>query len=192
MALGWLGDFLGINKGNATVDAAGENRDIVTEYGNTGRRIINRGANEAEGYLTNILGLSGYTPGQDPREAFTASPGYDFQMDQGLQALDRRAAASGRFSSGNADLDTLKFSQGLASQDWNQWLDRVTGGLGGLANLSTGTANARLGLEGDVASGLTSANNMMAGGQEANQGWGMNLLSNVAKIGGSFMGYGGF
>lgn len=212
MALGWLGDFLGINKGNATVAAADANRGVIGNYDTRASGIIDNGANRAQGLLGDALdltGLRGSTLYADALgangaegsaralDAYTVSPGYQFQLDQGQQALDRRAAMTGRLSSGNSDLDALKYSQGLASQDWNQWLgnltggvDRTTGLLRDKSGLATDTANARLGVAGDVASGYTDANNMMAGGQEANQGWGMDLLKNIVGIGGSIAGFG--
>lgn len=212
--LGALGDFLGLNKGNATVAAADLNRDVIGDYDTRATGIVNNGARKAGSYLNDALGLTGLGGGSTlyadalgingadgsarAQEAFTTSPGYQFQLDQGLQALDRRNAAAGRFSSGNADTDTLTFANGLASQDWNQWLSNLTGGVDraiginrDLSGLATDTANAKLGVAGDVASGLTDANNMMAGGKEANQGWGTDLLKNIAGIGGAFIGYGG-
>lgn len=214
MALGALGDFLGLNKGNATVDAANLNRGVIGDYDTRATGIVNKGARQARGYLNDALDLTGLGGGSTlyadaigvngadgsarAQDAFTASPGYQFQLDQGLQALDRRNAMSGRLSSGNADIDTLTYANGLASQDWNQWLSNLTGGVDraiglnrDLSGLATDTANARLGVAGDVASGLTDANNMMAGGKEANQGWGMDLLKNIVGIGGAFAGYGG-
>lgn len=58
-------------------------------------------------------------------DAFQVSPGYEFEMEQGLNQLERRAAARGQLGSGNTSLDSLEFSQGLANQDWGDWLDRL-------------------------------------------------------------------
>ena len=209
--LGWLGDLLGLNKGQGTIEAAGDNRNIITDYGNKGRDIIGAGYQGAGDYLRQVLDLTGMAGGsrlygdaigangvagnERAREAFTSSPGFQHQLDTGLQALDRRRAASGGFSSGGADLDTLTFSQGLASQDWNNWLthltggvDRATGALNSLAGLETGNADALLGLEGDVAGGLTSANNMTASGKEAGQGALWSTLGNIAGVAGAAFG----
>jgi hypothetical protein len=64
------------------------------------------------------------------RAAFQADPGYGFQMDQGLQALQRTHAAAGNLASGNADADTLRFSQGLADQSYGNYVSRLQPYLG--------------------------------------------------------------
>lgn len=69
------------------------------------------------------------------RSAYTASPGYSFNMDQGLQALDRTHAVAGTLASGGADTDAMKFASGLASQDYGNWLSN-------LSNIDTKEANA--------------------------------------------------
>jgi hypothetical protein len=211
MALGWLGDFLGINRGEGTRRASRDNRQIIDDYAGRGRSILSRGHDRAGGYLQQMLGLTGMgngnsiyadaigANGQDgaarAREAFTQGPGFQHQLDTGLQALDRRAAAAGRFSSGNADVDTMQFSQGLASQDWNNWLGHLTGGVDramgayrDLAGLETGYAGQRLDLEGDIAGGYMGANNQDAAGREASQGGLWSLLGNVAGVAGAAAG----
>lgn len=91
----------------------------MIDAGNTGR---NR--------LMQLLGL---TPGGEGNGSavkdfsmadFQSDPGYQFRMDQGQQALERSAAARGGLMSGSALKDTAKFSQGLASQDYQAAFDR--------------------------------------------------------------------
>jgi hypothetical protein len=55
---------------------------------------------------------------------FQADPGYQFRQDQGQQALERSAAARGGLMSGAALKDTARFSQGLASQEYQSAFDR--------------------------------------------------------------------
>lgn len=211
--LTWLGDMLGINKGNATQAAAAQNTNVIKDYGTQANGIIDAGAGASGDWLKKSLGLTGLdgstlyadalgangaagsTRAQD---AFTTSPGYQFQLDQGLQALDRRAAASGNLSSGNADIGAMDYASGLAKQGWSDWLANLTGGIdrtratySDLANLSSGTAGQKLGVAGDVASGLTAANNMKASGKEANQGWLWAPLQGAASVAGAFMGMNG-
>jgi hypothetical protein len=128
--LKFLGDLLGLNAGNATKDAAAGNARTIRQYDLTGRRLITEGSNKAGGYLAqlnnlynplsgatqmqaNALGLNGAGGNAAATAAFQANPGYTSQMEQGLQALDRSAAARGQFQSGGTMADTLKFSQGL-------------------------------------------------------------------------------
>lgn len=53
--------------------------------------------------------------GVDIQKALEGSGGYQFNMDQGLQALQRTRAAQGMLGSGNTDTDTMSFASGLAS-----------------------------------------------------------------------------
>jgi len=56
--------------------------------------------------------------------AYEKSPGYDFQFGQGVQALDRSAAANGRLDSGRQAKALTEFGQGLAKTDYYGWADR--------------------------------------------------------------------
>lgn len=171
------------------------NRADITGAADTGAGYLNTGIKDALGYLghagaplsslaekyggattlgLNALGVNGQ-PGIDAaRGAFTASPGYDFNLKQGLEAINRRRAAGGMLDSGNADRDAQEYGAGLASREYGDWISRLLGftnpelsanvagaGLtrdmanvsarGGesLANLYTNAANARSG--GDLA-----------------------------------------
>lgn len=81
---------------------------------------------------------------------FQANPGYQFQMDQGQQALNRSHAAAGNLSSGNADTDTLKFSQGLANQSYGGYLAGLQPYLSGQQQATAGAANVDTGLAGNL------------------------------------------
>lgn len=86
--------------------------------------------NTARTRLLQLLGLS--AGGADNGSAmkdfsaadFASDPGYQFRVDQGQQALERSAAARGGLMSGSALKDTARFSQGLASQDYQAAFDR--------------------------------------------------------------------
>lgn len=93
----------------------------------------------ANGTYADALGLHGADGVARAQGAYTTSPGYQFQMDQGLQALDRQHAASGSLASGGAGADAIRFAQGLASQDYGSWMDRLMG----LSNQYGNTTNAR-------------------------------------------------
>lgn len=225
--LGFLGDLLGLNAGNATKDAAGQNKGVIGDYDKQGNKIIDRGEAVASNYLDEVTGLYG---GQIKRGqqgtalyddamglngaggnaratgAFQTNPGYEFQQQQGIQALDRGAAARGSFQSGGAMADVLGYSQGLADQSYGSWLDRLggyentlnagnagmAGGLNNLANLATGTASQKLGLAGEVASGYMGSNNQYAQGEEANKAGIASLGSNLMGMAGKAFGWGGF
>ena len=73
---------------------------------------------------------------------FQANPGYQFQMDQGQQALARQAAAGGRGASGGALMAAQKYGQGLANQEYNNWYQNY------MNNLYRGQQGAMQGVQG--------------------------------------------
>lgn len=88
---------------------------------------------------------------------FNESPDYRFAYDQGLQALDRSAAAGGALYSGGADADRIAFGQGLASQQYNNYYNKISdlARLGqnsavGAGSLGQSSANAISGLYGQM------------------------------------------
>lgn len=75
------------------------------------------GAGLADGSLTAAYpgGAFSFTPAD-----FQKDPAYQFNLDQGLQAQQRTAAASGGLVSGAALKDAATFSQGLAANTYQQ------------------------------------------------------------------------
>lgn len=120
--------------------------DIYAGLGNYFQNTYGGGAT-AYGDATGANGASGFDRAQ---ANFRADPGYGFQLDQGLQALQRTHAAAGNLASGNADADTLKYSQGLADQSYGNYVQRLAPYLGlagqGATTAATGQAGAVLGL----------------------------------------------
>lgn len=90
----------------------------------------------------NGLGLNGEAGNTAAVDTFRTSPGYDFRMDEGLTALDRRAASRGMLASGNNSIDTLTYAGGLADQEYGTWLDRLKG----QQDMGVGVAGAQAGL----------------------------------------------
>lgn len=150
---------LGANMANAELDTGLKN--LTSQY-NDAQKYYQPYANtfgNASSMWANALGLNGAEGNQAATSAYQASPGYDFQVNQGLDALDRRAAARGMLGSGNTTTDTLNYAQGVANQDYNSWLDRLqTGNTLGLATagqqagLTTGIGDA------NFATGVSKAN----------------------------------
>jgi len=81
---------------------------------------------------------------------FETSPGYQFRMDEGSKALDRSAASRGLLRSGAQQKAITAFGQGVASEEYGNYMDDLlaVSGLGGQAassgnNTAAGlTANA--------------------------------------------------
>lgn len=87
----------------------------------------------ALGQMQGMLGMPGAAPVD-----FSASPGYQFRLDAGQQALDRAAAARGMSLSSGTMKDFQRYGQGLASDEyWNQY-----NALAGISNSGQGAVNA--------------------------------------------------
>lgn len=201
-----IGDMLGLNKGKATTKAAEQNKGLIDQLGATGRPIVQGIQDTSSDYLdlgklgantyADAMGLNGAAGTARAQDAFQTGPGYQFSLDQGLQALERNASRYGRSNSGNTDLDLMKYATGYADQNYNNWLS----GLSSYNDMYAGgvdRSNAAAGLGLDFETGLTEgkmgANNQFAAGKEAGQGAALSALGTLAGIGGKvFGGYGGF
>lgn len=113
--------------------------------------------------LADALGVNGPEGSQRALSAFTGSPGYQFQLQQGVNALDRSANARGNLYSGSQLKSLTEYGQGLANQEWNNYLSQLAGlagsgqsAAGTLTNLtaanSNNVANTLLGTAGNMAS----------------------------------------
>jgi hypothetical protein len=78
--------------------------------------------------------------GDDRYGGFYASPGYQFRMDESNKAVDRNSAARGRYQSGARDKALTRYSQGVASDEFNNYMNRLAAasGLGQTATAQTG------------------------------------------------------
>jgi len=66
----------------------------------------------------------GYTPMVKSLEELQATPGYQFQLEQGLQGIDRTAAARGGMLSGRTLKEANNYAQGQASTGFQSAWDR--------------------------------------------------------------------
>jgi len=57
--------------------------------------------------------------------SFHESPDYQFALSEGIKGLDRSAAARGRLYSGGYGEDLTRFGQGLATQNYGNYYDRL-------------------------------------------------------------------
>lgn len=97
---------------------------------------------------------------------FQTSPGYQFALDQGNQNVLRNRAATGSLASGGTNLDLLTYGQGLANQQWNNWL----GGLQPFLGMATTTGGQALSGYGDLGSRLAALF-----GQQGNAAYGSSV-----------------
>lgn len=92
---------------------------------------------------------------------FYTSPGYQWRLGQGISALDRSAAAKGRLLSGGQTKAVQEYGQGLASAEYQNWLDQYWKAAG-MGQQATGALSG-------TNSGLTQygGNALMGGAQAA-------------------------
>lgn len=125
---------------------------------------------------------------------YQMSPAAQFQEQQGQQAMNQASAASGTLGSGGAQKALDQYSQGVASQDQNQYFGNVMGinnqYLGGLQNqygTGFGAANALnenyMGLGNQLAAMYGNLGESQLGGQSSMYGGLQNLIGMGAASG---------
>jgi hypothetical protein len=132
----------------------------------------------------NLAGANGPQAATAAMGDFTTSPGYQFRLDEGLRAIDAGAASQGILRSGATQKREMAFGEGLASQEFENYYNRLynlsgmgfkaAGGQGDantqMANMELGAGNAQSSIYGNTAAGLGTA----AAGLVSNpqfQGW---------------------
>lgn len=91
--------------------------DALQPYAQTGQN--------ANAQLSRLLGLDPNADQNSITQALRNTPGYQFQMEQGTQALDRSAAARGGLFSGAAAQELQRFGQGLGDSTYQQALQNL-------------------------------------------------------------------
>lgn len=116
----------------------------VVPGGPNGRFIGNPGLDINSLALENDQGGGQGVTGTPDRSAFFESPGYQFRRDEGTRGLERSAAARGGAFSGNALRALADFNSGLASQEFGNYVNQLSGfaGLGQTATAGTAAAGA--------------------------------------------------
>jgi hypothetical protein len=123
---------------------------------------------QALGATADLMGLNGPDAATAAMANFQQGPGYQWQLGQGLRAVDAGAAASGMLRSGATLKAEQTYGQGLANQSFQQYYNNLAGisgqGLtaatGGAttaqtgANLAQGAGNTQGSIYGNAATGL--------------------------------------
>jgi hypothetical protein len=95
----------------------------------------------------NALGVNGQAGSAAALQAFqNSNPGYQFQMQQGQNAVLANQAATGQLASGNTNLDLTNYGQGLANQSYNQYVQNLQPYLGAANSAASGVAGVDTGL----------------------------------------------
>lgn len=82
------------------------------------------------------------TTGGQEYQGFELTPNYLFQLDQGQQAIDNSAASSGNLFSGATLKAQQQFGQGIASQGYENYLNRLAQGAASGQAAAANQANA--------------------------------------------------
>lgn len=126
-------------------EGQGNIKDYLQQGGDILNPYLTAGTDSLEAYL-NSMGMGGEDGYQNFVDQFHKSPGYEFQMQQGQQAIDRSAAAKGMGKSGALTKATMRFGQGLANQEFGSYQDRLAAmaeqGLGAAGRYSDQVINA--------------------------------------------------
>ena len=118
------------------------------------------GQSGQDAYMFNM----GLGPRPEGYAGFQQTPGYQFQMDQGTQAVNAMAGARGGLNSGRTLQDLNRFGQGLANQEFGGYMNRLAGltdmGMGAAGMQATASQNAAAG----VSNALAARGNAQAAG----------------------------
>jgi len=152
------------------------------------------------GLYADLTGANGPEGQERARALFQTDPGYQFALDQALQATQRAQGTGGYQGSGNVLTALQDRAAGLASQQYGNWAARLApfvgqniaagGVLGGLyTGQGTDTAselNALANLQYGTASGIGSA---IASGQVAGQQAQNQMTGQFLGLGAKLLGY---
>jgi endosialidase-like protein len=149
--------------------------------------------------LGNVLGLNGASGNASAMAALQNTPGYQFQLQQGDNAVNAAAAANGTLNSGNQNIALSNYNQGLASTTYNNYVSQLqpylnasNSAAGGIAGVNTGQAAANAS-QYDSLAGLNYGSQTGIGNANANADLaGLtasgNIMNLIGSLGGAALG----
>lgn len=91
---------------------------------------------------------------QNLGHGYQQSPGYQFQLNQGIDSANRAGAANGTYGTTGNQVNLMHLGQNMANQDYNQYMQNAlsmyNGGLTGLGHLEDQGYNATENYTGDM------------------------------------------
>lgn len=129
---------------------------ILTKYNDLQRKDFEPFMEAGYGALEELVNKVKQGPGD-----YKESPGYQFQLDEGIKAVNRAAAARGASGAGGTTKDIMRYAQGLASSDYDQFLNRYYQSLNpylSLSNLGYGATTATNQLTNNYMNAIAQAN----------------------------------
>lgn len=100
--------------------------------------------------LDSLAGLYGLGGRPQSFDAFTASPDYQFNLQEGLKSLGQSAASRGGLYSGQAMKEAQRYGSGLASQQFSDFFNRISGLADRGERATTNLLNVRTGGVSDI------------------------------------------
>jgi hypothetical protein len=129
-------------------------------------------------------------------QQFQQSPGYQWQLQQGQMALDKGANARGNLYAPQTLQDLSKYSQGVASQDfnnaYNQYMGTQQQQYNMLSGLSQQGGQAAMGSGQIGANAVNNAGNLQTSGAAAQAGGIMGAANSIGGAGLGLAGYGAY
>jgi len=111
---------------------------------------------------------------------FTGTPGYEFRRNEGIEAVDRSAASRGNLFSGATLKDQERFGQGIASQEFGNYLGQLTNLMQAGTGAAGGQATALSNTNQSVNQALGNIGNAGAAGAIAQGNAFSGLMGNLA------------
>lgn len=145
------------------LEAQGKAQEVIQPYADLGTEAtqqIREQTNAMPNYSSRIAQEidSGDLGGTFEMQDFREDPGYQFRLEQGNQALQRKLGAMGMSQSGRAIKEAMRLNQGLADQTFNDSYNRWMGQQQNRYNVLSGQQGRQLNtLGGQQAIGATAA-----------------------------------
>ena len=117
--------------------------------------------------LTSLVGKVNAGPGD-----YTASPGYQFRLDEGNKNILAKASANGRYNSGATDKALVEYGQNFATNDYDNFLNRYYQSLTplqSLAGVGQNAVNTTSSMGANTANSVS--NNQLAAGEARASGY---------------------
>lgn len=81
---------------------------------------------QALSQVADLMGLNGPEAQAAARDGFQTDPGYQFRLSEGVKALDQSATARGGLYSGAAMKALNRYGQGVASEEYGNYFNRLS------------------------------------------------------------------
>jgi hypothetical protein len=125
-----------------------------------------QGGTQARNALLNAVGLNGAEAQRQYFQNFETDPGFQQSINQGIQAIDRSAAARGGLNSGRTLKSVADYTTGrYLNEAFNNRMNRLTD----LSNAGQNAINAQGQLGANTATGM--GNNLITAGNAQAQGY---------------------